>query len=538
MNILPALARIDSYKLGHMAQYPNGTEFVYSNFTPRSIKHFEVPKGFENNEIVAFGMYAAVQELHEVFHTTFFERPLDEVKAEFEELIRPFTGPSGFDVSKIEELWRYGKLPLCIKSLPEGSIITPQIPVMTLENEDPRFYWLTNFIETWLSAAMWKPMTSATIAYAYRRILEHYAELTSAPMEFVDWQAHDFSSRGMSGMEDAARTGMGHMVFFKGSDNISAVWNVGKIYDTTDEFLAGSVPATEHSVMCMGSKEDEIDTFSRLITEVYPKGIVSIVSDTWDFWKVITQYARALQVEIMEREPDELGMAKTVFRPDSGMPEDIICGTAIPFNPSKGEYLWDTKPGVYLDTLTNDYYELTEDGGISQLHDPLPSMKGAVMCLWEIFGGMLTDKGYKMLDPHVGLIYGDSITLERANEILSRLEKMGFASSNVILGVGSYTYQYVTRDTLGTAMKATHGVVSSKSVHLFKDPITDHGKKSATGLLCVERINGKYTLRDKVSYFDETGGELKTIYSQGKISPKPNFGQIRARANGKKTNND
>lgn len=258
-------------------------------------------------------------------------------------------------------------------------------------------------------------------------------------------------------------------------------------YHGADTFLGGSVPATEHSVMCMGGMATEIETFSRLINDVYPKGIVSIVSDTWDFWKVLTVYALELKEDIMSRE------GKVVFRPDSGDPVKIICGDP------------NAEPGT-------------------------PEFKGAVQCLWEVFGGTKTDNGFKVLDSHVGLIYGDSISLERAEAILEGLLVNGFASSNIVFGIGSYTYQYVTRDTLGTAIKATWGQVNGEGRELFKKPKTDNGmKNSACGLLRVEREHGKFVLHDRQTREQEQKGLLTTVFEDGMIVKEYGIAEIRKR---------
>ena len=174
--------------------------------------------------------------------------------------------------------------------------------------------------------------------------------------------------------------------------------------------------------MCMGGLDDEIGTFRRLITELYPTGIVSIVSDTWDFWRVVTEYASLLKDTILSRPGDPMGFAKVVFRPDSGDPVKVIAGDP--------------------------------DAPVGS-----PEYKGAVECLWDIFGGTITATGHKLLDSHVGVIYGDSITLARAAAILEALHQKGFASANIVFGIGSFTYQMCTRDNFGMAVKATAGVV-------------------------------------------------------------------------------
>ncbi len=247
-----------------------------------------------------------------------------------------------------------------------------------------------------------------------------------------------------------------------------------------------SVPATEHSVMCMGTQNNEIDTFRRLIEETYPKGIVSIVSDTWDFWKVITEFLPILKEKILARD------GKVVIRPDSGDPVKIICGD----------------PDAPVNT---------------------PAYKGAVECLWEIFGGTYTAKNYKLLDEHIGLIYGDSITLERCEAICQQLKAKGFASSNLVFGIGSYTYQYVTRDTFGFAMKATYGEVNGEGRAIFKNPKTDDGTKiSAKGLI---RLDGTKTavlsMQDEVSKEVEKSGLLEVVYTDGQLVKETSLGEIR-----------
>jgi len=243
----------------------------------------------------------------------------------------------------------------------------------------------------------------------------------------------------------------------------------------------------------MGTKEDEVETFRRLIEDLYPKGIVSIVADTWDFWQVITEFTVKLKDKILAREPNELGLAKVVFRPDSGDPVKIICGD----------------PDAPKDS---------------------PAYKGAVECLWDIFGGTQTEAGYKCLNERVGLIYGDSITLERAKRILEGLAAKGFASSNIVLGVGSYTYQYMTRDSFGFAMKATWGQVNGEGRPIFKDPITDSGlKKSAKGLLRVEETADGYALFDEQTREQEQGGALVTVFEDGKLLIDESLDNIRAR---------
>lgn len=473
----------DGYKVDHRNQYPEGTELVYSNWTPRGSRIPGVDK------VTFFGLqYFIKKYLQEDFDRNFFNKPKQEAVAEYRRRINAYLGPDAINFEHVEALHDLGYLPVEIKALPEGTRVPLRTAMFTIKNTLPQFFWVTNFLETILSCVIWMPCTSATISLEYRKILNQYAIETGGDMEFVPFQGHDFSFRGMAGLEAAMMSGAGHLLNFTGTDTIPAIDFLEQYYnaDATKEMIGASVPATEHSVMCMGTELDEIETFKRLINETYPTGIVSIVSDTWDFWKVITEYVPQLKEQILARD------GKVVIRPDSGDPVKIICGD----------------PEAEVGT---------------------PEYKGAVECLYEIFGGTISETGYKLLDQHIGLIYGDSITLERCQQICENLKQKGFASTNVVFGIGSFTYQYVTRDTFGFAMKATYGEVNGQSREIFKDPKTDDGtKKSARGLLGIYKdANGNLEMKDTADYETETGGELKTVYKDGQLLVEMSLADIR-----------
>lgn len=477
----------DGYKLDHRRQYPEGTTLVYSNWTPRKSRMPEI------EEVVFFGLqYFIKKYILEDFEQYFFRRPKDEVITAYKRRIDNYLGPNEIGTGHIAALHDLGYIPMVFKALPEGVSVPMRIPMFTMYNTLPEFFWLTNYFETLLSNVIWLPCTSATIAKSYRKLLDGYAAMTSSAPELVDWQGHDFSMRGMGGVESALISGMGHLLNFTGTDTVPAIEYLERYYgaDVTKELVGGSVPATEHSVMSMGTIEDELGTFKRLITEVYPAGIVSVVSDTWDLWKVLTGYLPALKEEVLARN------GKLVIRPDSGDPVWILCGN--PEGKTEAE------------------------------------RKGVVQLLWDVFGGITNDKGYKELDPHIGAIYGDSITLERAKAICEGLKQNGFASTNVVLGIGSFTYQYNTRDTFGFAMKATYGEVAGAGRPIFKDPVTDDGtKRSAKGLMKVIGENNTYRLKDQVSWEEENTGALKEIFRDGKLLVEENLAEIRARIKNK-----
>ena len=540
-NIKPHTA-CDYYKIGHKDMYEQGTTKIYSNFTPRSSTHASKLPEFFNNKIVFFGLQGFIKSfLIDTWNKNFFQRPKAEVVEEYRSRVSNGLVIANPDVSHIEALHDLGYLPLSIKALPEGSLVNIKVPVLTVTNTKDEFFWLPNYIESIMSAELWKMSTTATTAYQYRKLLDSYADKTGSSKEFVLWQGHDFSFRGMSGVHDAAASGSGHLLSFLGTDTIPAMDYVEDYYRGKETFVGGSVPASEHSVMCLSGADNEIETFRRLIQDTFPTGVVSVVSDSWDYWQVVTVFASELKDIILSRKPNTIGLSKVVFRPDSGNPVDIICGLR---SFKIGDYdSFDFVESDFdvVEDVDGKFYEFEEDydsdyGGnynyriVVGDEVPMHIVKGSVECLWNIFGGTTTDKGYKMLDSHVGLIYGDSITLERANEIMKRLEAKGFASGNIVFGIGSYTYQYQTRDSYGFAMKATYGVVNGEARNIYKNPKTDAGtKKSAKGLLRVELEDGEYVLYDEQTPEQEQQGALVEVFRDGQQLVSYSLEEIRSR---------
>ena len=520
---IPAPLLLDSYKSSHRKQYSPNTEVVYSTWTPRKSRESDI------NKVVVFGIQAFIQDyLVELFNQTFFYRKKEDVIPVIKEIMQNYTGDS--DTSHSEALHDLGYLPLEIRALPEGTLCPIRVPMATIENTKPEFYWLTNFIETIFSTEVWKPMTSATIALQYRKILDSYAEKTCDNNDHVDYQGHDFSLRGMAGIDAGLSSGAGHLVSFKGSDTIPAVFWIEKYYQTKNinGSVATSIPATEHSVaetniieleeQFKNSEDPRLEAerayLGRLLNDVYPSGFFSYVSDTYNLWDVCTKVLPSHKDKIMSRD------GRVVVRPDSGDPVDILCGynTKTFFD----DYGGTDKPVRLRDESDTPYYNEIN--------------KGVIELLWETFGGTVNSKGYKVLDSHIGCLYGDAITLERAKEICERLEKKGFASSNVVLGIGSYTYNMNTRDTFGFALKTTYGVVNGKELLLYKDPITDDGtKKSQKGRVIVLRDeNGDLTYIDNLykseweKRVNNGEDELRTVFKDGKVMNTQSFDMVRA----------
>ena len=500
---------VDVYKLGHAAMYAEGTDFLYSNLTPRSDKHFKGGKDY-GHKMVVFGTQGSIMEIVEDWNDSFFSQPKEKVIRRYTRRLDSVLGAGVVSPVRMAALHDVGYLPVEIKTIDEGARIGMKIPMLTIKNTLPEFFWLVNYLETALSAQIWQMTTNATIAYEYKRILVAAALRTGAAVENVLFQGHDFSLRGMPGYVAGARSGSGHLTSFSGTDSLGSIDYIEDYYGAGLEldayFIAGSIPATEHAVSSSNiltraarMKKQDLVGDIRLLAEAEfmldyttrqnPTGFCSYVADTYDYWGVLTKVLTMPSIKdaIMARD------GRLVIRPDSGDPLDIICGD-------------------------------------DKADEASPEYKGSIQILWEIFGGTVNEAGFKELDSHIGLIYGDSITLERADKITRKLESMGFASTNVVFGIGSYTYQCNTRDTFGTAMKATATAVNGEFFEIYKDPATsDKLKQSAKGLLYVGLDKNGYYLRDQVPPEKEAQGELKVRFKDGKFFNVENIETIRKR---------
>ena len=493
MNMNPMLLT-DFYKIGHRVQYPQGTELIYSTFTPRASRIIGVDK------VVFFGLQGFIKEyLIEYFVDNFFNKNINDIVKDYKRIISLTLGVEDPATDHIEALHKLGYLPIKICAVDEGTKLPIRVPMFTIENTHPDFFWVTNFLETFMSSELWKPTTVATITELYREICDEWSNKTCDNNEHVKFQCHNFSMRGLSGFSDLLTNGMAHLTRFVGTDTIPAIIYAEKYYNSNieNELVGCSIPASEHSVQC--TYGNDYKYFSDMINKIYPTGLVSIVSDGYDYWEMLTEVIPSLRDDILSRD------GKVVVRPDSGDPVDIICG----------------------------YNDI--DLGMACT----PEEKGSIELLWDEFGGTINDKGYKVLDSHIGLIYGDAITPERANEIFKRLERKGFAASNVVFGVGSYSLGFHTRDTFGMALKSTYAVVDGEEKLIFKDPKTDSGvKKSQKGLVVIlkDSVTGEIGFIDnltrnaKDSYKDSD--LLKPVFIDGKLLVDDSLETIRTRLGG------
>ena len=583
MKTIPLLL-CDFYKTVHAEQYPNGITKLVSYFTPR-MSRLE-----DEDKLVCFGVQAFIKEyLIEYFNENFFKRELKSVVEEYTRILDASLGKYSYDRTKIVRLHNLGYLPLEINVIPEGTRVPIKVPMIEISNTHPDFAWVTNSIESLLSCSLWHTMISANVGFKYRQIVNEWYEKTVDDTVPRNRALGDFSMRGQESLESAVKSSAGFCLSFLNTATIPTIPWLEEYYncDCTKEPVAYGSISTEHSVMCSNNAIDgnEEAFVKRLLTKIYPCHSFSMVSDSYDYWRMVTEILPSLKKEILEHQ------GTLLVRGDSGDPVDIICGGIKEIIEDK-EYLgspedirdyfteycrdaeakesfyayckinnvlykvkcdpeWSRERGGYTD---NNYYFIDNWNIVYEEWDLSPENKGTVELLWEIFGGTVNSKGYKVLDSHIKAIYGDSITTQRCEEIYRRLEQKGFAANNVALGVGSFSIQCVeeegkfnpfTRDTFGIAVKSTYCEVNGVPYPIFKNPKTDSGnfKKSQKGMCIVYRDcdqDGKIvccdgfsykTLKDASEFSDGTVGYnlLQTVFRDGHMIKEYTLNEIRER---------
>jgi nicotinamide phosphoribosyltransferase len=461
----------DVYKMGHMEQYPKGTTKVYSYLLARSDK--KMP------ETLFYGLQYYLKKL--------CARPTDAHMIEFLDYRKNILGTNASKAieDKCHNLVKLGYLPIKIKAVREGQVIPVRNALMTIESMHPEFYWMVGFVES-LLLKVWNTTTVASNSRKLRALCKRYADETCDDDGHVQFQVHDFGYRGCSSEETAALSGSAHLISFLGTDTITAIKLIKETYGCKEP-IGLSVPASEHSVMCAFGKENEFAGFEHML-ELYPTGILSQISDTYDLWNVLTNFAERLKSRILERD------GKFVFRPDSGDPPKIICGDA--------------------DEATGS-----------------PEWFGSLRLLDKTFGSKKNSKGYRVLNPKVGLIYGDGMFYDRFERTLETMKIMGYASSNLVIGSGGILLQQFNRDDMGFAIKATFAEVNGELRELMKDPVTDHKKKSHKGLVALMKDqDGRYFTKDQCTAEEEEKSLLETVFLNGELKRMTTFDEIRALA--------
>lgn len=483
MNKTNPMLLIDYYKAVHAEMLPERMTKSVSYFTPRMSRIGRWDK------VVMFGLQGFIKTyLIDYFNKEFFERPFGEVIAEYKRVLDNTLGTGIYGIEKIEKLHRLGYLPIEIIALPEGTRVPVHVPMFGITNTHPDFAWLPQALESLISAESWHPMIAATVGYTYREIVNRYYDLTCDDSLEKAKALGAFDFRGEECTESAVKAGAGWCLSFLNTATVPVVPWLEQLYccDCTKEPVAFGSPSTEHAVMCsnFAVDGDEITFLRRLLTEIYPNTSVSVVLDSYDYWNVIENILPQLKEEIMNHNGCML------MRGDSGDCVEVVTKT--------------------------------------------------VFKLWEEFGGTMNSKGYKVLDPHVKAIYGDSITVQRCGQIYRILEENGFACSNVALGVGSFSFQCIeedgvlkpfTRDTFSSCIKATYCEIDGKPYPIFKDPKDGGFKKSQKGCCAVSEENGELRYRDELNWEEASSGSnlLQTVFKDGVLIKEQSLQEIRNR---------
>jgi nicotinamide phosphoribosyltransferase len=427
----------DVYKTGHIAQNPEGVTQVYSTWVPRRSRIEGV------DYAIFFGLTNYLKYLKKRWEPFFDSRLASNCFiTEYSEVMRGILGYQ-VPVEHFRRLYELGRLPISIRAVHEGTQVPIRTPALVIESTHPDAAWLPQFLETDFSSFLWKPITSATLSVERRRRDNEAVAISGGPAEMLPYLNHDFSYRGMSGLQDAIISGMGHLVGSDGTDTIPAAVRIAELYRSL-EWVGRSIGATEHSVMCIDGEGLELETFRRIL-RVYSDKPVSIVSDTWNLWRVLDTILPSLGSELRGRK------APLVIRPDSGEPVKILMG--------------DTE---------------SSDGIVRQ---------GLVPYLLDRYSEdcRLTEKGYRLLPSYLGSVYGDSMNMQRCDNLNATMLSKKICPTDTVRGIGSFTYEYQTRDSLGQAMKATEAIVGGRTRQIFKSPVTDSGeKKSDKGRVCLK----------------------------------------------------
>lgn len=581
MNTFNPLLLIDFYKATHSEQYPKGLTKMVSYYTPRMSRLSDVDK------VTLFGLQGFIKEyLIEGFNENFFNRPIEEVVAEYTRILNNTMGKGSYDATKIIKLHKLGYLPLQIRALPEGTRSNIGVPQIEISNTDPNFVWLVNTIETMLSCTMWHTQVSAEVGYRYRKIVDKYVEMTCNRDVIPANILGDFSMRGQQSVESAIKSSAGWLLSFNNTATVPAIMWLEKNYncDVEEGLVGRGAISTEHSVMCSNFSidGDEITQVKRLLTEIYPNHSFSMVSDSYDYWNMVTNIIPQCKNEILAHN-GYIGI-----RGDSGNPIEVIAGIDYIEFKDQDDFEWfvedpsDWVREQYLDYVdiehdfdfigfyngeyikvhvtceigrerggwTDANYYFVEGYNVEYIRNYQPTAEdmGTVWALWQNFGGTVNEKGYMVLDPHVKAIYGDSITPYRCEEIYKRLAAKGFAINNVVLGVGSFsmmclenyndeteefTYGPYTRDTFGIAVKATYAEdANGNPIMIYKQPKGCSWKKSQKGC-CVVRHdeNGNYTCEDGYSWNEAYSKDCDfvTVFKDGQTVCEWTLDGIRTR---------
>lgn len=481
---------IDFYKAVHCEMLPVGITKSVSYFTPR------MSRINMWDHVVMFGLQGFIKTyLIDYFNTEFFNKPFEEVIGGYKRIMDATLGANAYKIDKIENLHKLGYLPIEIVALPEGARVPMHVPMFGITNTHSDFAWLPQALESLISAEMWHPMIAATVGATYRDIVNYYYGITCDDSIPKARALGAFDFRGEECLQSAIKAGAGWCLSFLNTATVPTIPYLEQMYncDCTKELVAFGSPSTEHSVMCSNYAVDgdEVTLLRRLLTEIYPNTSFSAVLDSYDYWNVIDNVLPQIHDEIMAHNGCML------MRGDSGDCVEVVTQT--------------------------------------------------VFKLWDQFGGTINSKGYKVLDPHVKAIYGDSITIQRCEKIYEILKQNGFAACNVALGVGSFSFQCIeedgelkpfTRDTFSSCIKATYCEINGEPVPIFKNPKDGGFKKSQKGCCIVlEDPDNGYSFMDGYDWKHSSRSiynKLKPVFKDGKMLKEWTLAEVRDNLHGGK----
>ena len=493
MNRINPMLLIDFYKAVHAEMLPKGITKSVSYFTPR------MSRINSWDHVVMFGLQGFIKTyLIDYFNENFFQMPLNDVMSDYCRIMDNALGENVYGHQKIADLHKLGYLPIEIVALPEGTLVPMHVPMFGITNTHKDFAWLPQALESLISAEMWHPMIAATVGYTYRQIVDKYYNLTCDTNGCAKAQAlGSFDFRGEESLQSAIKAGAGWCLSFLNTATVPTIHYLEENYNCncSEEMVAFGSPSTEHAVMCSNYAVDgdEVTFLRRLLTEIYPNTSFSAVLDSYDYWNVIDNILPQIHDEIMNHNGCML------MRGDSGDCVEVVTKT--------------------------------------------------VFKLWDQFGGTVNSKGYKVLDPHVKAIYGDSITVQRCEAIYKILMENGFACNNVALGVGSFSFQCIeeegvlkpfTRDTFSSCIKATYCEINGKPTQIFKNPKDGGFKKSQKGCCIVypdydDELCYKDGLTwEQASDYEEHENMLIPVFRNGKMLKEQSLQEIRGRLHGGK----
>jgi len=451
----------DSYKVSMFKQYPVGTTGVYSYIESR---------GGRYDRTVFFGLQAFIKE--------YLLSPISQQDIDVADKILTAHG-----VPFNREGWQYildkhnGYLPVVIRAVPEGSVVPVSNVLATIENTDPKCFWLTTWLETSLLRAVWYGTTVATQSYTIKKVIAEYLDKTGDPSG-IDFKLHDFGARGVSSLESAGIGGAGHLINFMGTDTITGILFASEYYDSG--VCGFSIPAMEHSTVTSWGRDNEVDSYRNMVKQFgNPGSILACVSDSYDIYNA----ASKLWGEELKEEVIASG-ATVVIRPDSG--------------------------------------------------DPVEVNRKLIEILGAKFGYTTNSKGFKVLN-NVRLIQGDGVNELTIRSILGAFMAMGWSADNIAFGMGGALLQQVDRDTQRFAMKCSSVQVDGKWIDVVKDPVTDSGKRSKGGRVRLfTNSGGEYAsgVSAPTGWSDKgIGGwtdALEEVYRDGKLIRNMTFDEVRA----------